>query len=185
MLNLAQKGDAKEALHSCRAIVNAGRSLDDEPFLVSQRIRNTCISLACDTAARTLALGQPPPDEMARLQHLLEEEEKHSTLLVGLRGQRAELHLIFTGLANGSFDLAEALAGSGVTLGWQMKYLGERVKETAYYEHPRMLELTGRAIENARLPSHEQAAAEAALDAEIMQLSEESLMRLLLPVDFT
>jgi hypothetical protein len=97
-LNLAQEGDAAGALRSCRAIVNAARSLDDEPLMISQLIRNAGIAVAASTVERTLALGEPPEEELAKLQKLVEEEEAHPTLLIAMRGERAIQHNFFTGL---------------------------------------------------------------------------------------
>jgi hypothetical protein len=55
-----QQGETKEALISCRAAVNAARSLGDEPIAISQLIRNAGVLFACPAIERTLAQGEPP-----------------------------------------------------------------------------------------------------------------------------
>ena len=177
------EGRCQGALRSCRAILNAGRSLDDEPFLISQLIRIACISIACDAVERTLALGEPPPGDLAHLQELLEMEEKHPTLVVGLRGERAVMHAVFTGLSDGSISatsLAATVSG-GAPSSWEVMLTGWSYKSMAGREHPHMLELMGRMIDNARLPPHEQAAAEKLVDAEVKSLSGGALTRQLVP----
>jgi hypothetical protein len=90
-MNRAHEGDIRGALESCRAALNAGRSLDDEPFIISQFIRMVCISVACNAVERVLAQGEAADGDLALLQKLLELEEKHPTLLVAFRGERALL----------------------------------------------------------------------------------------------
>jgi hypothetical protein len=180
-LLLAQKGNSKEALRSSRALLNAGRSLGDEPFLVSQLIRIACVSLACSSIERTLALGEPPAAESVELQKLLAREEAHPTLLVGLRGERAMMHELFTGIAKGTMSMK----GLGISHdGWwtfREDYLGWTMRDLARREHPKMMEMMGKAIDNARLPTHEQRAAEKALENEVKALSGNSLIRLVMP----
>src|SRR5262249_45200352 len=43
---LAQKGKPDDALRSCRAAINAGRSIGDHPSAWGQRSRRTCIATA-------------------------------------------------------------------------------------------------------------------------------------------
>jgi hypothetical protein len=180
-LHLAQQGDAKGALRSCRAIINAARSLDDEPFIISQLIRIAGIGVAAGAIERSLALGEPPPEEMASLQKLLAQEEAHPTLLVALRGERAIQHRLFNGLKDGSIDLDEI--SGGTSGGGLMKALGGLTqKSMARREHPEILEMMNRAIDVARLPEHEQPAADKALDEELRKLPRNLvLVRLLMP----
>jgi hypothetical protein len=179
-LDLAQRADAKGSLRSCRAIINAARSLDDEPIIISQLIRISGIAVAAGAIERTLALGEPPADDLARLQKLVEEEEAHPTLLVALRGERAIHHRTFTELAKGTIDLNSSVGGlggpgSGMMSRWFQKTLARR-------EHPEMLEMMGKVIDAARLPESEQLAAERKLDAAIMELPRSVvLVRLLMP----
>src|SRR5688572_13556060 len=98
---LSQKGDVAGALRSARGIVNAGRSLYDEPLAISQLIRIACVAIAVNAAERSLSLGEAPDAELAALQRLLADEEKHPTLLVVMRGERAVFHDLWTKLISG------------------------------------------------------------------------------------
>jgi ABC-type transport system involved in multi-copper enzyme maturation permease subunit len=85
----AQNRHADGALTSCRGILNAGRSIGDEPFLISQfvRMQNRGTCLGC--VERILAQGEPTDAALAALQLLLEEEDRQPCLLLGARGDRA------------------------------------------------------------------------------------------------
>ncbi len=85
----ALDGDAEGALTSSRCIVNAGRSLGDEPTLLALLIRLAIRQVALKRIEQTLALGQPQAAALAALQSLLEEEEREPLFLVGMRGERA------------------------------------------------------------------------------------------------
>jgi len=85
----AQQGDDGGALASCRAVLNTGRSLGDEPIAVSVLSRITWRRLALSQARRTLAQGQPSEADLKQLQQLLQKEEAEPLLLVALRGERA------------------------------------------------------------------------------------------------
>jgi hypothetical protein len=171
VLNESQKGNAKQALSSGKAILNAARSLDDEPLLISQLIRIAGVAVAGDAIERALALGEPPDKELAGLQALVEQEEAHPTLIVGLRGERASLHRLYRGVADGSIDATELFAGGpNARMDLGARFMGWHGPSMARREHPRMLKLMGQVIDNARLPPHEQAAAEKKLDAEMRSL---------------
>jgi hypothetical protein len=182
-MNLSQQGKARESLRSCQAALNAGRSLDDEPFIISQLVRIACIAIAAGRTERTLAMGEPPAEDLARFQAILELEEAHPTAVVGLRGERAMMHILLNGLADGSFSIDELL-GSGRNVEWYERavlFLWN-VRGTARREHPQVMKLMGKAIDIARLPAHEQSAAKSALNREIREMAGQSyLIRLVMP----
>src|SRR5262249_24108003 len=62
---LAPEGRRKAALLSCRAALNTGRSLGDEPFNISQLIRISCVAVACREIERVLAQGVPDGEDLA------------------------------------------------------------------------------------------------------------------------
>ncbi len=182
-MNLSQQGKARESLRSCQAALNAGRSLDDEPFIISQLVRIACIAIAAGRTERTLAMGEPPAEDLARFQAILELEEAHPTAVVGLRGERAMMHILLNGLADGSFSIDELLGG-GRNVEWYQRavlFLWD-TRGTARREHPQVMKLMGKAIDVARLPAHEQTAAKNALNREIRELASQSyLIRLVMP----
>ncbi|MDR3618720.1 MAG: hypothetical protein P4L85_05160 [Paludisphaera borealis] len=87
----AHDGDVDGALDSCRAILGVGRSLGDEPFLISMLVRASMGQAAMDSARRVLAQGEPSDDALAMLQADLRLEEPQTLLIRGMRGERANL----------------------------------------------------------------------------------------------
>jgi hypothetical protein len=85
----AEEGDPDGALADCRRLLNLGRSLGDEPMLISQRVRTDAARAAVRGAQRVLAQGEPGDAALAELQRRLAEEETHPGFLIGLRGGRA------------------------------------------------------------------------------------------------
>ena len=85
----ADDGDIDGALDSCRAILATGRSIGDEPFMISQLVRFAIGQVAMNTTRRVLAQGEPSDAALARLQDLVLDEQEQPLLLYGVRGERA------------------------------------------------------------------------------------------------
>jgi hypothetical protein len=168
-MNRAQKGDVRGALESCRAALNAARSLDDDPFVTSQFIRGACVSLACNAVERVLAQGEASEADLARLQGLLDTEEKHPTLLVAIRGQRAVLDDLFTRMETGRLSTREA-----IPMDWRSRLLGVS-QATLRRDHAQVLELLTRLADAARLPEPGQAAEVLKAEREIRSRSRDTL----------
>ena len=83
MLYLSNKGGVSGAVRSGRACVCAGRSLYDEPFLISQLIRISIITVGLNGVERALSLGESNEAELIAIDKLLADEENHNSLLVG------------------------------------------------------------------------------------------------------
>jgi hypothetical protein len=103
----AQEGDVDAALASCRGIVNAARSLGDEPALLTQMTRLSCTTAALRNIERTLAQGQPSEAALTALQSLLEDEAAQPLLLIGLRGERATWYVFLDAVRAGEIEDAE------------------------------------------------------------------------------
>lgn len=80
--------DDRGAAESCRACLNAARSVD-EPFLIAALVRIAGQALTTQALERALAQGQPPEGELQALQELLEKEAAEPILVNALRGERA------------------------------------------------------------------------------------------------
>jgi hypothetical protein len=87
----AQDRDAAGALHTNRAIFNVSRSIGDEPTLISGLVRIALHARAIVSLQRTLAQGEPPPDDLARFQALLDTNAAEPVLTNAMRGERALL----------------------------------------------------------------------------------------------
>jgi hypothetical protein len=106
-----EEGDCLQAARSCRAAINAGRSIGDEPIAVSQLARTAIVFNACGVAQRLLAHGELDDPELAELQRLVEDEEKYPRLLVTCRGERAVMHATLAAMENGQTPLDLERAG--------------------------------------------------------------------------
>jgi ABC-type transport system involved in multi-copper enzyme maturation permease subunit len=146
----SQENDADGALDSCRAIVNTGRSIGDEPALISTLVRIAIDAVALSNLERSLAQGQPNEDSMRTLQQLLETEEKEPLVLIGMRGERAQMDRIMERLQNGqtNFKTLKGLwGGSPEVLVAAGSIKGQRAA---------MLEIMNENVEAAKLPVEQQ-----------------------------
>jgi hypothetical protein len=182
----AQKGDIAGGLESCRGILNSGRSLGDEPFLVSGLIRIACVAIACNMAERVLAQGEASDADLAALQKLLALEDRHPTLAIGMRGERAVMDDLFTKMANGTIkskELNQMIPHGDLPEGvsWRIRLLGFSTSDIQR-DHALMLKTMNKWLEITKLPESEQAAAERKLHAEIRSMVRDAILfRLLVP----
>lgn len=100
----AQDGELEQALASTHALVQTGRSIGDEPFIVSMLTRLAIRNLAIRATERVLSQGQGADDGLAKLQAALMQEEKEPLLVNALRGERAAFDLFLQGLDDGTID---------------------------------------------------------------------------------
>jgi hypothetical protein len=155
----AQRGDLRGAMTSARATINAGRAIGDEPFLQSQRARMAAVRLGLEAAERALGQGEPPVDDLTRLQAILEAEARHPSFEIIVRGKRAALHLFLQFL--------------GSREGWSRNrvHLGEaHQRHLVREDHPQMFDLLGHELDIARRPTHERPSLQQALDERIEAL---------------
>jgi hypothetical protein len=98
----AHRGERGTALVSCRAIVSVARSLDEEPTLISQLVRTACLRMALNGTQHTLACGETTAADLLPLQKALAEADRLDAIVVGLRGERAGMHVLFSNLTDGT-----------------------------------------------------------------------------------
>jgi hypothetical protein len=182
-LQLADDGDGEAALTACRAIVNAGRSIGDEPLLISQLVRMGCVMAGCKSTERVLAQCEPPPAAMAALQGLLEDEEAFPALQIAVRGERAIAHEMVTALETGKVGFnAVAITGPGTVRIPAEQLLSPLLRIEYKTEHRELVGQLTRCLEVAQLPPADQAGAAAALQAEVRALPQNAILqRQLLP----
>jgi hypothetical protein len=94
--------DVGGALESATALLNAARSISDEPTVIAQLVRLAGQQIAVDAAARVFreARGAPEP-ALAAYQQLLEVEVRNPLLRTALRADRAILHDVHIKLETG------------------------------------------------------------------------------------
>jgi hypothetical protein len=155
----AQKAQMQDAVLACRGILNAARSIDDEPFTISQLVRIACVSVACDTIERVLAQGEVSDDDLTGLQKALVEEDQHPTFLVAMRGDRAWIHDLFVKLEDGTINTRAFFQDLGLDptreASLRVQLFG-LAKADIRADHAQSLEDMNRLVEVARLPAHEQ-----------------------------
>lgn len=110
---LIQTGETEKAWLSGRALLNAARSLGDEPLMISPLIRIEGQSLVVDHLERILAHGEVSEQLLADMQKALDEEAGENLFLMGLRGERAGSHLLLSNIENGTLSLTQTLDNIG------------------------------------------------------------------------
>jgi hypothetical protein len=165
-----QSGESKNALKSCRAALNAARSLGDEPIFISQLIRRAGVTIACQAIERTLAQGEPPPEDMAALQKLLENEDTFPGLLLATRGERASLHKLFEVVEQGYVSVDELAQSTGTRSNWLERTAVSLWRMDTSRDYALALPLMTRRLQEVQLPLHEQAEAEKRFEQEVRDL---------------
>jgi hypothetical protein len=162
-LHYDQQRDTKKALTSCRAALNAARSLGDEPLSISQLVRNAGVVLACQGVERVLAQGEPAAVDLVDMQKLLAEEDAFPDFLIVARGERAAWHEILLDLEDRPH---QSYLQSGKSNWWD-NFITWLPRKQIREEHPAMLALLSQPIAVAQLPEEERALAGHQLFAEI------------------
>jgi hypothetical protein len=179
----AQEGDIAGALADCLGMLNAGRSIGDEFFLIAQLVRMACTTRAVLTLERILAQGQATETDLASLQRQLEDEVAQPLLLMAARGERAGDDLLLAGLQDGSISLnyinwitgVSTGPGGGNALVRMRLMMPGALKE----ERAELLELMTEYVEITKLPVEQQAARFKEMEASIPRQG--PMVRLLAP----
>jgi hypothetical protein len=152
-----EDGDVDGALISCLAVFNAGRSLGDEPLLISQLVRCNVVEKACRLIEYALARGEPSDAALAIIRLQLENEEVQPILWWALRGERATMDRFLACVESGEFtpnQLRDISNQSGFSPGGLPAAL--LIPRTATNSRAALLRYLSRAVEIANLPPEEQ-----------------------------
>ncbi len=177
----AQDGDLNGALQSCRAMMNAARSIGDEPTAISMLVRIACRAAALHQLERVLAQGQACEKELLVTQRLLEADAQEPLLLTSARGERAYCHemmqVVKAGHAESTLEKLVSQPDGGL--------LHEVRSPIAFFtwpnDHAVLLEHMNRFVEIARLPLQQQAEPMKELEARLKDKNQPALVRLLAP----
>src|SRR5262249_47719179 len=147
--------DADKAWQACRAMINAGQTVADEPLIISQLIRMGSHESAVTEMERALSLGQANEKTLNEARALFARLEEEDLFLIAVRGERAGNHVLFTNLSNGSVGLFQMLQVARVNR--QPTTLWERLNELVSgnmirSSHIYTLRHLTRMIEAAKLP---------------------------------
>jgi hypothetical protein len=145
----AEAGDAHTALSSCRAALNAARSLGDEPTAVSQLIRVACAISACKMTERVMAQAELDSDDLRELQVLFEEENNHPYWFIACRGERAIGSAALEAIESGAVPVSD-LSDTGPD--WHDLVIGVVIQDSVRAIHPQYFTYTARLQGVAELP---------------------------------
>jgi hypothetical protein len=151
----ALDGDMDGALRSCRAALNAARSLGDEPALISQFVRVACARRAAWATERVLATGEGSPKSLEELQRAFAEEAEAPCQLTGARADRVMTFEALAAFRSGKVSRANFGMRSTV-LGPSGDRLIDGAKARACQAD--YLRYDNQLVELAKLPAEEQQA---------------------------
>jgi hypothetical protein len=151
----AQDGDADRALALVRGMLEAARSVGDEPLLLSALVRFAGDVQAVQALERALAQGEPSIRELEAVQALLEKELAEPLLLQAVRGERAGMHKLLLSMRHGTTDLSE-LEWIGTGPRPRKNFVDYFGPSLARYAHAHVLELMNQYVEAAKLSPEKQ-----------------------------
>jgi hypothetical protein len=91
-------GRMGQALTAWRALVNTGRSIGDEPLAISQIVRMGTVERGVACLEWMLAERSLLENNLSVVQDMLQEEVRHPTFEIMIRGERGGIHCLFTAL---------------------------------------------------------------------------------------
>jgi len=148
----AHERDPDAALDSCRAIFGVGRSIGDEPVVISQLVRFALDRVATKATRRVLGQGEPSDAALARIQSVILDELAQPVLLHGLKGERAMMTELIRRVGAGEVPI-RALSGSSFDPNGPRAEIGPFGK--LMFDHYRAVELEwmNEAVAIARRPA--------------------------------
>lgn len=154
----ADAGDIDAALRSCCGTVHAGRSLANDPFLISQLTCLNCVGVGANEVEVILALGEASDVALADIQSVFRTEVETNRLLLGYRGERALIHDLLTKLMDGRLPIQDALdmgVAEQLKGDWRFRVFGYGPRDVRR-EYSVLIEYLTRVVDIVRLPLHEQ-----------------------------
>jgi len=161
-ISQAEAGDADGAVRSCQVLVNIGRSIGDEPAVMSQLVRANTRTSSMLGIERILAQGQPSGGALETLQHLLEQDEQEPLFLIALRGERAAFDRFVEAVRRGESTLKVLRADFGPSH-WSVEAVQTVMGGSLKAQRAALLDYYTQVIEAARLPPGQQSARFAAI----------------------
>ena len=180
---LAHQKEFDRAVESCRALMNAGQAMGDEPLLISVLIRIALDSMAIRTLERVLAQGQASEGQLRLMQALLDREIGTNHFLQGLRGERAGSRRLCETLRDGKVKMSEVVGSEKLGTAMDRDFDEWLVDTIPYFItrfFPEYLRHMNRGIEIAKLPIHAREPEIMAWEAEAKD-TENALIKLLTP----
>jgi hypothetical protein len=158
----AQDRDFAQALRSARALLNTGRSLGDEPTLISQLVRIAIDNMTFFRIERILAQGEPALSDLLAVQRAVEREAEEPLLYYALRGERAGFDGFLENVQKGEIPykdlsnfllITRSLGSGGARLNVQEKLEAMAVILTIRSQRAQALQYMNELVEASRLPA--------------------------------
>jgi hypothetical protein len=159
-----------DALNSHRALLNAARSIGDEPTLISCLIRMDLDKKAVVSLERILAQEEAAQPALEEVQKVLQEEIDTPLFVIGLRGDRAGWHRLMSNIETGKMTMGQALAGSRSRKMAEGSLWWDPLRDFLAFSmvlrsHAAMVRFETQAIEAAKLPPGSRYGALRSIDA--------------------
>jgi hypothetical protein len=180
---LAHEREYDRAIESCQGILNAGRAMETDTFLIALLIRAALQNMAILTLERVLAQGEASEARLAAMQALLTYDMDHSSWLQALRGERGMYNHLFEGIRAGKVSagwIGLMRGGSSDPFDSVEMWLADQFPSTILSRYPEYLSHMNRAVAIASLPIHERIPKLAEWEADT-KASRNPLMRMLTP----
>lgn len=146
--------DVEGAFAAVKGMINAARSVGDEPLLISILIRIACEAVAVNRIEWFLAQCQPTEAMLGELQAMLEEDQKIQLLTLGLRGERAGNFEIFEHMKDNPGSLKTLGVGdTGTNL---LEYLLTFLPGQMTVQQADALRMMNQAVAASKLPDEQQ-----------------------------
>lgn len=151
---LAHDKQFDQAVESCHAALNAGRTMREDLFLISHLIRSSIQIETATALERVLAQGVASEVSLAAMQAIVETEIRESSWLRAMRGERAGAHLLFENLRTGKISQAKYLRAmaTGKPPANLLERINDHFPSTLLKYYPEHLQHMTRGVEIAKLP---------------------------------
>ena len=172
----AVAGDGPTAADRVIGVMNAGRSIGDEPLLISQLVRLAMGKAAARSAVQVLAWAELSDPDVARVQAALVAEYHEPILLWAARGERAVGHASIEALRDGRADRTVAAMGAVPDRSPDARLLRWLNRGTVPADEAAHLRTATEFVRLAGLPPHERLAAAERWEADLRALTRDSLV---------
>lgn len=150
-----EAGESAKGWRSARALLNASRSIGDEPLLIAVLVRVQAQTRTIRSLERILAHGSIFEGDLASMQQNLAEEAAENLFVMAMRGERAGMHQLMDTLESSDTPITVAMVGlttkkpEATWLDHVVDFLSAR--EMAYHSHAYILRYHTKLIELAAL----------------------------------
>ena len=158
--NLLDRTQIYGTVDRIQAILHAGAGLRDDPSLISQLVRMRGRVVAVHRTERLLGMAEVRDSDLRQLSADFKPERDERPFLVGIRGERASLNVLFENLEFGRVSLADVIASAGYMRtskpDFSIHFAAFRYHPRLYEDHAFMLATMNEAFLIAGLPLPDQ-----------------------------